>query len=73
MNIVPVFNPNGNILQFLEEGVARVYVYNQFADYFRTLADRKSAKIEETMKKREEIATLAMAKSLASKKAAESE
>lgn len=67
MEITPVFNVNGNILQFLDEGYAKISLKNQFETYFLELADRKSAKIEQTMKKREEIADRAKVKALSEK------
>lgn len=67
MHIEAVFNTNGNIIQFLDEGYAKITLKNQFESYFTELADRKSAKIEETMKKREEIADKARIKALAEK------
>jgi len=67
MYIEPVFNANGNIIQFLDEGYARITLKNQFEDYFTQLADRKTAKIEQTMKKREEIADKAKVKAYAEK------
>lgn len=67
MNIEPIFNPNGNIIQFLDEGYAKITLKNQFENYFTELADKKNAKIEQTIKKREEIAEKAKVKALAEK------
>ncbi|MCQ2597667.1 MAG: hypothetical protein MJ181_07440 [Treponema sp.] len=67
MVIEAVYNTNGNILQFLNDGYAKVTLKNQFQEYFTELADRKNAKIEQTMKRREEIADKAKVKALAEK------
>lgn len=65
MHIEPVFNANGNIIQFLDEGFARITLKNQFENYFIQLADRKNTKIEQTIKKREELKDKAKIKALA--------
>ena len=67
MFIEPVFNQNGNILQFLEEGFAKITLKNQFETYFTELADRKTAKIEQSIKKHDEIVTKAKVKALTDK------
>lgn len=68
MHVETVFDPNANILLFLDEGYAKIYLRNQFAEYFTSLADRKNAKIEETMRKREEIAEKVRIKQLSQSK-----
>ena len=65
--IEPMYNTNGNIIEFLEEGYARISLHNEYLDYFGDLAKTKKAKIENTMKKREEIAEKAKIKALANK------
>ena len=65
--IEPFFNSNGNIMEFLEEGYARVSLHNEYLEYFEDLAKTKRTKIENTMKKREEIAEKAKVKALANK------
>ena len=65
--IEPIFNSNGNIMEFLEEGYARVSLHNEYLEYFEDLAKTKRTKIENTMKKREEIAEKAKVKALANK------
>ena len=65
--IEPVYNTNGNIIEFLEEGYARISLHNEYLEYFEELAKNKKNKIENTMKKREEIAEKAKIKALASK------
>ena len=65
--IEPVFNPNGNIIEFLEQGYAKIYLHNEYLEYFDDLAKTKTKKIENTMKKREEIADRAKVKALANK------
>lgn len=65
--IEPVFNPNGNIIEFLENGYAKVSLHNEYLEYFESLAHTKRTKIEATMKKREEIAEKAKVKALANK------
>lgn len=65
--IVPIFNTNGNIIEFLEEGYARISLHNEYLDYFGDLAKNKKTKIETTMKKREEITAKARVKALANK------
>ena len=67
LHIEPVFNPNGNIIQFLDDGYAKITLRNQFENYFLELADRKNAKIEQTMKKREELKDRARVKALTDK------
>ena len=67
IEIEPVFNPNGNIVEFLEEGYARIALHNEYLDYFGDLAKTKKNKIESTMKKREEITERAKIKAMASK------
>ena len=65
--IEPMYNTNGNIIEFLEEGYARISLHNEYLEYFGDLAKTKKAKIENTMKKREEIAEKAKIKALANK------
>lgn len=65
--IEPIFNSNGNIIEFLEEGYARVSLHNEYLEYFEDLAKTKRTKIENTRKKREEIAEKAKVKALANK------
>lgn len=65
--IEPIFNSNGNIIEFLEEGYAKISLHNEYLEYFDDLAKTKKNKIESTIKKREEIAERAKVKVLASK------
>lgn len=67
MEIEAVFNPNGNIIQFLEEGYAKITLKDQFESYFTKLADRKTEKIESTKKKRDELVERAKVKAMAAK------
>lgn len=67
MIITPVYNPNGNITEFLEEGYAQISLKNEYLKYFASLAHTKKTKIESTIKKREEIAEQAKVKAMASK------
>ena len=65
--VEPIYNTNGNIIEFLENGYAKVSLYNEYLEHFGDLAKTKKLKIENTMKKREEIAEKAKVKALASK------
>ncbi len=65
--IEPIFNANGNIIEFLEEGYARISLHNEYLNYFGELAKTKKTKIENAMKKREEIADRAKVKVMANK------
>ena len=65
--ITPVFNPNGNIVEFLEEGYAEISLHNEYLEYFADLAHTKNTKISDAMKKRAEIAEKAQIKALANK------
>jgi len=65
--VEPIYNTNGNIIEFLEDGYARISLYNEYLEHFGTLAKTKKNKIESTMKKREEIAEKAKIKALANK------
>ena len=65
--IEPVYNTNGNIIEFLEEGYAQISLHNEYLEYFDDLAKTKRSKIENAMKKREEIADRAKVKALANK------
>ena len=69
--IKPVYNSNGNIVEFLEEGYAEISLYNEYKTYFLNLAHSKSIAIENTKKKRAEIAEKAQIKALADKSKAE--
>ena len=71
--IEPIFNPNGNIVEFLEEGYARISLHNEYLEYFGDLAKTKKNKIENTMKKREEIAERAKVQAMANKLEKESQ
>lgn len=65
--VEPIYNTNGNIIEFLEDGYARISLYNEYLEHFGSLAKTKKNKIESTMKKREEIAEKAKIKALANK------
>lgn len=65
--IEPIFNLNGNIMEFLEQGYARISLHNEYLEYFAELANTKNVKIENAIKKREEIADKAKVKILANK------
>lgn len=67
MNIESVYNPNGNIIQFLNEGYAKITLKNEFGNYFVTLAEKKTEKIESSIKKHDEIVTRAKIKAMAGK------
>lgn len=69
--IEPVYNVNGNIIEFLEDGYARISLHNEYLDYFGSLAKTKKNKIADTMKKREEIVEKAKVKAIANKIAKE--
>lgn len=71
LTIEPHFNPNANITEFLEEGYAEIRLQNEYLEYFADLAHTKKTKIENTQKKREEIAEKAKIKALANKLEAE--
>lgn len=65
--IEPIFNTNGNIIEFLEQGYAKIHLHNEYLEYFDDLAKTKRNKIENIMKKREEIADRAKVKALTNK------
>ncbi len=65
--VEPIYNTNGNIIEFLENGYAKVSLYNEYLEHFGDLAKTKKLKIENTIKKREEIKERAQVKALASK------
>ena len=65
--VEPIYNTNGNIIEFLEDGYARISLYNEYLEHFGSLAKTKKNKIESTMKKREEIAEKAKIKAIANK------
>ncbi len=65
--VEPIYNTNGNIIEFLEDGYARISLYNEYLEHFGSLAKTKKNKIESTIKKREEIAEKAKIKALANK------
>ena len=65
--VEPIYNANGNIIEFLEDGYAKVSLYNEYLEHFGDLAKTKRIKIESAMKKREEIADRAKVKALATK------
>ena len=65
--VEPIYNANGNIIEFLEDGYAKVSLYNEYLEHFGELAKTKRIKIEGAIKKREEIADRAKVKALANK------
>ena len=65
--VEPNYNVNGNIIEFLEDGYAKVSLYNEYLEHFGDLAKTKRIKIEGAMKKREEITEKAKVKVLANK------
>ena len=65
--IEPIFNSNGNIIEFLEQGYAKIHLHNEYLEYFDDLAKTKKNKIENTMKKREELADRAKVKAMTNK------
>ncbi len=65
--IEPVFNPNGNTTEFLQEGYAKINLHNEYLSYFTDLAKTKKTKIENTIKKREELSDRAKIKMLTNK------
>lgn len=67
MHIEAIFNPNGNIIQFLNDGYAKITLKNQFESYFTSLAERKTEKIEAKVRQHEEIVQKAKIKVMAEK------
>lgn len=65
--VEPVYNTNGNIIEFLEDGYAKISLYNEYLEHFGELAKTKKTKIEGAKKKREEIADRAKIKAMANK------
>lgn len=65
--ITPIYNTNGNIIEFLEEGYANITLHNEYLAYFESLAHTKKTKIEATQKKRAEISEKARIKALSKK------
>ena len=65
--VEPVYNTNCNIIEFLEDGYAKISLYIEYLEHFGELAKTKRIKIEGAMKKREEIADRAKVKALANK------
>ena len=65
--VEPVYNTNGNIIEFLEDGYAKISLYNEYLEHFGELAKTKKTKIEGAKKKREEIVDRAKVKAMANK------